>query len=221
MTKTLTTLALTLCIFVSAMSQMTSHKPKDLVKAMDFNRLQSSEIFSSLENRSAELPTEVEHYTLLDLKKDALASMVENATKSNLLELAIPYQASELVIQLVKVDIHAGGQYVKTMPSGSLEKIQGGLHYRGIVKGNDNSLVAISIFENEVMGFISEGKKTNLTIGKLKNSPNHIIYEDADLRSELAFECATPDPMTEYTDTQLNHDTNNRALSDCVRLYLE
>jgi len=93
--------------------------------------------------------------------------------------------------------------------------------YRGIIRGNENSVVSLSVFENEVAGIISS-EKGNLVLGKLKNDPQMVLYNDKDLKDSPKFDCDTPDlPLS---DAELLHYQNlsSKALTlKCVRLAFE
>jgi len=76
-----------------------------------------------------------------------------------------------LVLDLVKVDIHSS-DFVINVPYTQ------GHHYRGIVRDKGQSLVSISIFDDEVVGFVNyEGEA--LTLGKVKNeTKTHVLYNE-------------------------------------------
>ncbi len=68
-----------------------------------------------------------------------------------------------------------------------------GLHYWGIVKGNESSIASVSIFRNFVMGIISD-KNGNYVLGSLKDgnkeyTGNYIYYNDADVRVPSEMRC--------------------------------
>lgn len=95
------------------------------------------------------------------------------------------------------------------------------IHYRGIVANNAKSMVAISFLENEVMGFISEGKG-QLVIGKLKGENDHIIYHERDLKVNTSFSCGgAPNSGIPYSVEQLNYMPTATKNVNCVRLYIE
>jgi len=93
--------------------------------------------------------------------------------------------------------------------------------YRGIIRGSENSVVSLSIFENEVAGIISS-EKGNLVLGKLKNDSQIILYNDRDLKDSPKFNCDTPDlPLS---DAELLHYQNlslEAVTLKCVRLAFE
>lgn len=97
-----------------------------------------------------------------------------------------------------------------------------GLHYRGIIDGNPQSVAAISIFEDEMMGMISTNEG-NLVLGKLENSKDrvHILYNDKDLKITPDFECGTADDGRGYTPEELEDKYLERDGGDCITVYIE
>ena len=97
-----------------------------------------------------------------------------------------------------------------------------GLHYMGIVEGDPTSLVAVSVYRDQVMAMIATDEG-NLVIGRINGDVdnNHIIYNDRDLEADLSFECGMEDDGLEYTQEQLSAAQNNRDVNDCVRIYIE
>ncbi|MBS1551211.1 MAG: T9SS type A sorting domain-containing protein [Bacteroidetes bacterium] len=68
-----------------------------------------------------------------------------------------------------------------------------GLHYKGKIKDNDNSIASVSIFEDFIMGIISD-ESGNYILGSIKNddksySDNYIFYNDNDLKVKNNFKC--------------------------------
>lgn len=61
------------------------------------------------------------------------------------------------------------------------------INYRGKISGDNNSFVAVTFTDNEVMGLICN-KSGNRVIGKYNGK--HIIYNDKDLTSNQQLECA-------------------------------
>ncbi|MDF1674777.1 MAG: M12 family metallo-peptidase [Vicingaceae bacterium] len=94
--------------------------------------------------------------------------------------------------------------------------------YRGIIRGDNKSLVSISMFENEISGFISFSEATYV-LGKLKNSDKIILYNDKKLNSPLIFDCNTSDLINDSSKIEMITDKkyNKSFTSNCVRLYFE
>ncbi len=86
-----------------------------------------------------------------------------------------------------------------------------GLHYSGTIHGKENSIASVSIFENFVMGIISD-ETGNYVLGPIKNSDNsfsdkYIFYNDADLNVKSKFKCNVDDYEDRFTIPL--HEINN------------
>ena len=206
----------------TSIAQENSFKPADLVQnANSIKKATKVSIFSINENRSATVPSELSNFELIKIDKQKVNELA--SSQIDFFEISIPvFGRSDLQLELVEVNIHESNAYIISKPSNDVLKVNHGKHFRGIVKGNQKSVVALSIFDDEVMGFISEPGQSNLVIGMLEDRTSHIIYEDRDLLGKFGFDCATPESDVEYTDEELlNADSGSRALTDCVRIYLE
>lgn len=100
-----------------------------------------------------------------------------------------------------------------------------GLHYQGVVEGLEtSSVVAISLFDKNVMGMISTRADGNYTIGRLRDQDLFIIYRDANLDAKVRESLRD---VTCHTNTEgLEGGTEgNRPTGDenpkCVTVYME
>ncbi|WP_375181953.1 zinc-dependent metalloprotease [Chryseobacterium sp.] len=98
-------------------------------------------------------------------------------------------------------------------------------HYRGIIRGDDESLVAVSFFGNELSGFISNGKG-NYVIGKLGNSDKIILYNDKDLNIKPSFACKTDHKALNDTESDIYSKVNtsykaSSLTAKCVKIFFE
>ena len=97
-------------------------------------------------------------------------------------------------------------------------------HYRGIVTNDDNSLSAISFFEDDVMGVIST---QNGDYNIVKYKEQYIMYKDVNLKHSLEFNCDTEDDskFKGYDpDVLLEKNKAKSAAGSaqkCVKLYFE
>ena len=159
--------------------------------------------------------------TLLDLKPEVLENF--NQSGAEAIALEVPTHEGTKTLKLVQVQIMEPGMKVRTSSLGDVV-INPGLHYRGVIEGHDNSIVAISIYDNEVMGFFSSPLLSgNYVIGKLdeENSTQHIVYNELDLKSPKGFGCATVPDGGGYEPADLLPQPLTEDLSDCVKLYFE
>jgi len=159
------------------------------------------------------------NHELLELEQAVYQSLLADAPDQ--FTLTLP---QGLAIELVKVDLFADGFQVIESHSQQPADVEQGLHYRGILKGEKQTLAALSFYDKDVMGLVSAAATGNLVLGQLKDRSNrgvYILYEDRDILQQLAYDCATPDDGPGYSPEQLKPQAETRALSDCVQLYFE
>ncbi len=169
---------------------------------------------------SIDLPEELEDFELFNLNTSALNTLTQQ--RSQAISLSIPRAHGTLEVNLVAVDPFAAGFMVTEMPSGIQHKMtqeEIGMHYRGVVEGEEGSIAAFSIYEDEISGMIAiPGIDGNLVVGKLANNSEHILYTDKDIRSAQDFVCATDD------NDAVPHDeiqTSQRATERCPEIFFD
>lgn len=179
--------------------------------------------FSVLEatTTSLSMPTSqvLEKGTLVNLKSAQLAQLV--AEKKEYIEVEIPYQGNLLNVQLYKVDIFSQGFHADTDQSKNVN-YQPGIYYRGILKGDVQSLAAFSFFDGELVGMVSSRSLNNLVVGKLDragNTSDYIVYSDADMKVMNNFECHTKDDVA--TAPKTNRTAAGPQSTRCVTMYFE
>jgi Metallo-peptidase family M12 len=161
---------------------------------------------------------------------------IDNARIKQLLEarpeaMRMPVSSAisgDIELELVKVNLYASDFSVVTDKNEKFKAVEKEVHYRGIVKGNDNALVALSIFDNKLMGVISLPDEGNLVLAELEGSNpghKHVIYKDRDLKIKSTFNCGTDDqPEVKYSHELLFNDPASAARgqgASCVRIYVE
>jgi len=161
--------------------------------------------------------------TVLDISKSDITSLKSNTNSFLKLNMQLNNQPVEL--QLFEINIFSGDYEVVESNGTSRSKVEvdGGIHYWGIVKDEPNSLVTISVFENEIAGMIMrKGEKYN--IGKVKNSIYHILYRTSDLNFANNFTCDVMDPVENSIHKQIEQQTGNQKNqppTDCVNIHIE
>ena len=102
-----------------------------------------------------------------------------NNVKPANLDLTIPLSNDKYFeLELTQVNIFTD-EYAKR------NSFKPGVYYHGIIKGDQNSIASINIFDNWVEGIISNNDG-NYVLGPVKdnnsrNTDNYILYNDADL----------------------------------------
>ena len=219
MRKIVTLLTLFVCLSVFAQKEV-SKKVNGLI-AQNVTFKQYAVLAAAAPNPDAEIKKVVESATFATLKTQAIANLVAN--KDQFIELEIPYLGNTIAVQLYKVDILAEGFHVDTDKAKSIA-YEPGVYYRGIVKGDANSVAAFSFFKDEVSGLISGQPFNNLVIGQLDRahkSSNYIIYSDADMKIQNDFECHTDDNVAESQPNSNKNNTLNPQSDKCVTMYFE
>lgn len=93
--------------------------------------------------------------------------------------------------------------------------------YRGIVVGQEHSLVAMTISENEINGLVSYDSETYV-LGKIEGSETnaHIWYKDQDLLLDDTFSCNAI-PSEDHDDSEKTETFGAPKTTQCVRLRIE
>ena len=203
-------------------------RPVDLVKdaTLQGKNFQKISLTSLSENheRVTELTRDEVPHLVLDLNEASIAEIVSDAPDQ--FTLSIPSLNNEVLeIDLVKVDLVSDDFKLVVTSTNSAVDVEIGAHYRGIIKNDEHSIAAISIFRGELMGLISS-HDGNLVLGKLEGDAwkdaEHVLYDDLNVLQNFDLDCGTKDDDHDgYTREELEFDNFGRALSDCVRFYYE
>jgi hypothetical protein len=198
-----------------------SIKPAELVKSAN-QPFVSIPLFTntSLDGRT-NVPTEIEPISILKINNAACEQIISSDEKN--ISITLPSdQGPGITLDLVEVNPLAPDFVVRSAPSMQVVKVNTGRHFRGIIRGVNQSIAAVSIFEKEVMAMISHPRASgNMILGKLQDSDQYIFYQDDQLPTQKNNQCATLDEAGIYTKEELGSNHGSRALTDCVRLYLE
>ena len=199
-------------------------KPIDVVNnAKNVNATFQSVDLLNIDSRSSRtdfgIESTIREYNLFDVNLSGLKQI--NQSTPEAIEIPIPTTyRNNMDLELVKVDIYAHDFSVVRRSDNAEVEVKHGIHYRGIIKGDPTSLVAMSFYEDQIIGMISSDAG-NLVIGKLNNHDKHIIYDDFNVITDLGLECGTVDDGIGYKAKDLRWDETNRAPGDCIRLYIE
>jgi len=172
--------------------------------------------------------------TSLKLDKNALKNIFDAKEKS--IVFTIPQgDAAPLELELIEQKVfsdEADFYAITSLDSKTRTTYTPGISYTGIVKGKEHSLASITIFDNLVMGLVSD-ETGNYVLGSVKdennnNTDNYIFYNDADLKALNNFKCAVEGRESELTKhgTSLQNDNhgsnfNNTDARLAVKIYFE
>lgn len=137
-----------------------------------------------------DLQNVVDNATVLKPDQDALNQLFQTAPLT--VTFSIPNAYGENIeLELVKVDLLAPGFSLGTLGADAQENLpyQPGIHYRGIMQGDPNSLASLSVFSDGLMAMMSD-ETGAYQLGKIENDAvNYILYRKEDLKAESPFSC--------------------------------
>lgn len=158
--------------------------------------------------------------TVMKLDKSQASRVV--AEKPEAMEMTFPFEGHTVTVELVKHNIFAQGFKVET-DKGFVD-YEPGVYYQGIVKGDDQSLVAFSFFKDEVMGMASVQNVGNIVLGKAQNSEDFVSYNDHKLTKQNPFTClANTLPENKNYKLDAKKLSSNPAIltQNCPRIFSE
>lgn len=164
------------------------------------------------------------------VKNATLATLNPSLTKDIQLhkypaiELSVPYNGSVVTLQLYRTEVLAEGFHVDTDKQKNID-FTAGAYYRGMVKGDPNSIASFSFFGREMNGMVSSAALHNLVVGRLNrpgNFTNYVVYSDIDLNAASTFSCGVtdgvvPQPVHPNTGKSVQAVQTER----CVTVYFE
>ncbi len=161
-----------------------------------------------------------EGVTVLKLNKSEIQKV--NSERPQALEMSFPYMGKEVTVSLVRNDIFTHDFKLST--DKGVANYTPGAYYHGIVKGDNKSLVAISFFENDVMGVTSTLKDGNIILGKVQNSEDYVSYSDKNLKGANPITCAADELPENKRMTLPSYNPKTmtaKRTETCVRIYYE
>jgi hypothetical protein len=227
MQKTITRsfpILLLLFIFLSVQAQSDVRPIAKSITDLDkgFDQVPIQTVFTLLPEQSRtqwDVENEVSQAEFFSLDNDKASQLTKQAPE--LLRLNIPQNnRNDIMLNLKRAKLFANGfQLYAASDRENPYPFQSNTHYWGIVGDDAQSLVAISIIDGEIMGFISQNGET-YTIGKLRDGTDgiHIIYKTDDLKIAPNVGCDTDDVL-HYIGSEKNNES--RSVGDCVQEYIE
>jgi hypothetical protein len=168
----------------------------------------------------AQRQSQVEKGVILELDLQAVQAFLEQAPRIFELNLPTGRRDEEITLHLESAAIFARGFEVYTSENGRTPlDYNPGLHYHGRIKGEPNSIAAISVFDGEVMGMVGT-ENGNYTLGKIGGSRKaYAFYLDKDLVSPPSLNCEMPEDGRGYSWEEISF--SSRDAGDCTNIYIE
>ncbi len=198
--------------------QIDAISPDLFVKAKMFS------VIPANTNQAATLKEYVSRFALLQVDENILKQLAR--MKEDALEIDIPFENTVATVQLIRSNV-IDAQTVFTSQSGQGKQpltYTPGAYYYGVIKNQPHTVVAISFFDDNIIGVIANDNG-NYVLGKRNTSDTqsneYLIYNDKDLLiKNNNTVCGTDTrsssipvfPLDSYTLT---------GTSNCVKVYIE
>ena len=161
----------------------------------------------------------VENSDLLSVRKETIAQLIID--QNELILVTIPFEDTNLELELYRASPLSTDFRAETSGGRVISSVSG-LHYRGIIKGNTQSLVSISFWDGEVMGMISSAQLGNVVIGKWKEANDlHIIYRESSMTQTPQFSCDAEMVPGSKPFLETHQSTQRSASANCIKIYFE
>lgn len=139
----------------------------------------------------------------------------------NSIRISIPYKDEVLVFDLNEATLFKSNLKLKTASGLELdyETESKSVFYQGVVLGYENSHIAFSVLNNEIIGVGSIPGIGDVNLGKLPDHNYYILYAEPALDGHNSFECHTDGV---YEDSpNLTPSTDRAVVEDCSSIYFE
>lgn len=171
--------------------------------------------------RSVSLADEVSEASFFKLKKSEVSEVIQN--RPSLMNINLPtIGRAPFRLDLYQANIFSPEFKVVTSSNRDTAfPYESGVYYWGTVDGDEESLAAITVTEDEVSGFIfSDGEM--YTLGKLNEDVEgtHILFKESDLKISSPMSCGT-DSELHFKGKEGTSASTIRGPENCVRMYIE
>ncbi|HKK74088.1 MAG TPA: M12 family metallo-peptidase [Saprospiraceae bacterium] len=200
-------------------------QPQAVIKAFK-EQNQTFEVFAPFSNRSqlrsqdySEISSDLQVY---QLDPNVFQRML--AQQPERMRLQLPAGQRSIELELFEVDVLAGSNFQLATSDGrtfSADQLSG-RHYRGVIKGEEGSLVALSLFADQLTALIASPERGNLVLTEVDDQPGeYLLYESTEMDQRRSLDCATPDSYEPYRAEELAPQADLRSAGNCVNVYLE
>lgn len=162
---------------------------------------------------------------VLKIDPNALADLNKQGPEA--LSLALPRDKNGQVFQmdLIRVDLHTPDFKLNTSADGPIA-YEPGIHYRGVLRNEAKTSVALSFFKDEVMGVIGFAESSNWVLGRLEGTnlrDAYTIYPEDELDFDKSFDCGSSEVSQEIrqTENKLAELRGVTPVDKTVRVYFE
>ena len=217
-----------LLLMIGFLTQAVGQSPKHLKAAQLIESRKAEKAHFNHENwfelnanrQANPFQKQVSKATVLSLRADNFSSFLNAPEKD--INLALPMGKSKPVeLELTQVNIVANGFNVQTGSGSPIIDAPTGYFYRGTIKGDPNSLVAISVFSNHVRGLIADDSGNYVLARINREATDYVLYNDKDLREWPEWTCNTDTEDYVPSSKGDHHHRSSGFGFGCARVYIE
>jgi len=140
------------------------------------------DIFTPLITAQSSRLAEVKDQKFLQIAPNAVREL--NQSAADLMTVSIPLSGKNYDLELYKYDFTTPDFAVKEIQNGIVvnqPKVNIGLHYRGKIKGDDNSMVAMSVLENSILINVSSLEESYIVHPENEALGRYVYYPSQSL----------------------------------------
>lgn len=158
----------------------------------------------------------------LKLDKKKLNSLMNAGYENIILRIPVTTQHNT-ELELTKTNVIANDFRACGISQKGAEIVdyKGGLYYQGIVKDDNQSIAAVSLFNDFIMCVFSDSKGGNYVLGSIEKNKsytdNYILYNDENLLQHNNFECK----VVSIPEARSNFKDEFDIVGAPVRIYFE
>ena len=170
--------------------------------------------------KQAKYSAAAEGITVMQLNKAEVQKI--NSERPEALEMSFPFEGKNITVELVKNNLFT--QDFKVNTEKGFFNYKPGVYYHGIVKNDNKSLVAISFFNDEVIGISSVENVGNIVLGKVTDGEDYVSYNDQKLTEKNPFVCGADEVPENQKANIPSFDPSKlttKMTDNCVRIYYE
>lgn len=169
--------------------------------------------------RSEALPADCTDCAVLQLNTDEVRQLQREQPAH--LTFGLPTTLrSNLEVELVRAEVLTDDFAVYAASSEGPVEFDEVLFYRGTLKDDPQSLVAVTVYGDEMRALVSNDQMGNLALGRFgRTGTTYVLAPDKG--QERPFDCATEDTGRAYSEADLSPQAGLRSLDNCVNMYIE
>lgn len=165
----------------------------------------------------------ISNFTRLTLNQKALQYILQENPKH--IRFSLPYNNEKIEVELFQQNILTESFKAENQ-EGKIFNYNPGKYYRGIIKGEEKSIIALSFFDDDIIGLISTEKHGIINIGKHNSLREYIAFSENDLQKSDSFRCGIEELeeyqkfIQNYGNSQLT-TTSNSDIENCIQTRYE